>query len=168
MRRMTTVIVMGIAFLIVSGAARADDTETNIGKFGLTFEGIPVGQQIGDYYLHDLGIDFTNGMIANGDWGPDCYNGGGGPCAAELIADRVTMDVYPGFQKALAFYYNESSGDTEIRIYSGLDDTGKLLADGYVPPGGGPPGDWAVWGLGFDGTAHSVEFSGGAGIEFQV
>ena len=164
MKRMITAVLAAFVFLALPSVARANDTGHII--FALNFEGITVGDEVDGYY--GPGIHFTDGFIANGDYGPPCYFGGDGPCSAQLTSDSVVMDVYPGFELGLGFYYNNSDGSTQMFIYDGSDGTGALLTGGPLPPGGGPPGDWAPYFIGFDGTAYSVIITGGPGIEFTT
>jgi hypothetical protein len=157
MRRMITAILGAVIFLVLPSSARAD-----IFQFALTFEGIPVEHEVDDYYS-GLGIHFTAGFIANGDYGPPCQFGGG-PCSAQLRSTSVTMYVDSGFETGLGSYYNNSDGTTQVFIY---DSLGNLLAGGTIPPDGGGMGDWPGFWIPFQGTAYSVEFyTENTGIEF--
>jgi len=166
MRQLITAIMAAAIFLALPSTARADNTPNNL--FVLLFEGIPVGQQIGNYYA-SMGITFTNGLVAGSDWGPDCIHNGGGPCSAVLTSAPVFMDVTPGFtSQNFSFYFNHSNGDTQMFAYSGLDGTGNLLGSTTIPKGDANGGDWPQWGFGFSGAAQSLEITGGTGIEFST
>lgn len=163
MRRMITAILGAVIFLALPSTARADNIPLDPIMFFLSFEGIPVGHEVDDYYYIGLGIHFTDGFIANGHDAPPCQSGGG-PCTAELTSSSVIMDVYPGFQNFLSFYYHNSDGG-EISIYSGLDGTGDVLRMFPIPAQHSGEG-WEPLGESFMGTAYSVKIAGNPGIEF--
>jgi len=86
-----------------------------------------------------------------------------------LSGTADTMDVAGGFTTGFSFYYSAVVYPGFIDVWSGLDDTGTLLAtlDLPVTPSGGGTCDtsycpWFPIGVSFDGTAMSVDFGGSA------
>ena len=82
------------------------------------------------------------------------------------------MNVAGGFTGGLSFYYTAIFDPGTVNVYSGLNGTGTLLASlslavtpwqGHTGPSGQELYDnWVEEGIGFAGTAESVDFSGTA------
>lgn len=90
-----------------------------------------------------------------------------------LSGSAATMDVPAGFTGGFSFYYAAPYYTGFIRVWSGLDGTGTLLATLTLPTTGGCSStpNYCVWnpiGVSFNGTAMSVDFGGSANyIEFD-
>ncbi len=128
----------------------------------LPFQGLELGEEILSYYNRgfgslgsgpgpSLGISFNTGAVAT-DGFYTCQSLGD-TCAADV--GGATMDVLGGFDTAISFY-TMTTGAT-VKLYSGPDGTGSLLADIVVPPSTIP---WDLFGSTFSGIAHSVVFGG--------
>jgi hypothetical protein len=98
-----------------------------------------------------FGISFNTGAVAT-DGFYTCQSLGD-TCAATV--GGATMDVLGGFDTAISFY-TMTTGAT-VKLYSGPDGTGSLLADVVVPPSAIP---WDPFGSTFNGIAYSVVFGG--------
>jgi hypothetical protein len=163
----------------VAGAASASPVV-------LTFEGVGDEANINNFYNGgtdslgnsgpNYGVSFsgpTLGLI-------DADAGGTGNFANEptpntimffLSASSAVMNYAAGFDTGFAFFYTSSTAAT-VNIWSGLDATGSLLGSinlsaQYNGNGckGDPTGDFCNWtaiGVGFAGTAHSIDFGGTA------
>jgi hypothetical protein len=129
---------------------------------GTTYRGIGGGPNYGVAFTINARV-FTQTSGLTGTFTP--------PGIAELYSDTAregegiafTMDVYPGFSSAVSFDYAAIDAAGEIRIYSGLDGTGTVLADVALPvtsPITGP-GIFVADTVTFSGTAHSAVFNGG-------
>jgi len=86
-----------------------------------------------------------------------------------LSGTADTMNVAGGFTTGFSFYYSAVVFPGFINVWSGLNDTGTLLAtlDLPVTPSGGGTCDtsycpWIPIGVSFDGTGMSVDFGGSA------
>ena len=91
---------------------------------------------------------------------------GGGNSAIFLTGVGDIMDVAAGFTGGFSFY-QASAFPGSVTVYSGLDDTGTVLASlTWAATGLNSTepyyGIWAPEGVSFAGTAESVEFSGSA------
>jgi hypothetical protein len=93
------------------------------------------------------------------------------PGIAELYSDTAregegiafTTDVKPGIVSSVSFDYAAIDAAGKLKIYSGLDGTGSLLATAALPvtsPMTGP-GTFVSDSVNFSGIAHSLVFSGG-------
>lgn len=153
----------------------------------LTFEGVGNHCAVNDFYNGgtdacsnsgpNYGINFTDvslGLI-------DADAGGDGNFANEpsaetalffLSSDRATMNVAAGFDTGFSFYYSANADDTFVKVWSGQNGTGDLLAtinlsrnynnDGCTGDPGGAYCHWDAIGVLFNGIAHSVDFGGTA------
>jgi hypothetical protein len=90
-----------------------------------------------------------------------------------LTGGADTIDVAAGFTTGFSFYYSAVNQPGVINVYSGLDETGTLLASLNLPTtlnnGGGDPNclgtnfcPFVPIGVTFAGTAMSVDFGGTA------
>jgi hypothetical protein len=158
--------------------------------FLLTFEGLQNFEQVTNYYGGgkgslgsgpgtNFGITFTANALAyipgkqSGMVTP--FPGDPSPPTVLLLANpnpplsnpgspaTMTMDVSGGFTQYLDYYYiNIAATNATIQIFSGLDGTGQLLAQTQLAPQPNPtnPVFSGESQLAFNGTAHSVVFSG--------
>jgi hypothetical protein len=119
----------------------------------------------------NYGVAFTDNALAinnyNGCCEPDSPKQG---ILFFLSGGAVTIDVAAGFDTGFSFNYS-SNTNAFINVWSGLDSTGDLLAqiplatqaNSNCPPGAtGYYCTWTPIGVNFAGTAHSIDFGGGA------
>lgn len=150
----------------------------------LTFEGVGNMASVNDFYNGgtdsmgnsgtNYGINFTQaslGLI-------DADAGGGGNFANEptpstvlffLSGSEATMNVAAGFTTGFSFYYSSSKAGY-IHVHDQLNGQGNIiaslnLAQNYNSSNctGDPTGNYCHWdpiGVGFTGTAYSVDFGG--------
>jgi hypothetical protein len=117
----------------------------------------------------NYGVTFTDAIanLSNDDLGP-YYDGAPSPITVMLAYDPTAiMNVVAGFSGQMTFYYSNLPATQQVvRIYSGLNGTGTLLASIDLP-GNASDGcntvlycrfDFAV--MRFDGVARSVNFGG--------
>ena len=123
----------------------------------------------------NYGITFSSNAITGCQASAPCgnTNSNGEPSSPNtlffLTGSAATMDVAGGFTTGFSFYYSAINQPGLINVYSGLDDTGTLLASLTIPttPSNGDPscGDagfcpFVPLGVSFTGIAHSVDFGG--------
>ena len=167
------VVVMAIGGI---GMAKAQVVEHD-GVITLTFEGLGHSVEIGDFYNGgaggDYGIYFYNRLVAIFDRYTEGGNSAiyGEPSPVAVLAFypetgnySAQMDIFSGFTEGLSFYYNSNGralSPLSVIVYSGLNGTGNILAQvellnitspNYIP--------FTPFGIEFEGTAHSVVFSG--------
>ena len=141
----------------------------------LTFEGVGDYNPVGNYYnggsAEDYGIYFSNNTLAL----VSIYYGGHGNFANSASMPTLLfftdgsesiMDVVGGFDTGFSFYYTSSTSNAFYSVYSGLDGSGTLLANGslantYYSDGGFDTSGNQV-GVTFSGRALSVFFGGAA------
>jgi hypothetical protein len=128
---------------------------------GTTYRGIGGGP--------NLGVSFTiNAWVRKQDVLVGDYTK---PGFMELKSDTIregagisaTMDVSNGFTTGVQFSYASIDSKGEMKVYSGFDGNGPLLADLILPitsPMSGP-GVFVADSLSFSGVAHSIVFNGG-------
>jgi hypothetical protein len=128
---------------------------------GTTYRGIDGGP--------NLGVSFTiNARVRTVDSLVGVYTK---PGFMELMSDTIregagisaTMDVSGGFTTGVQFSYASIDSVGEMKVFSGFDGTGTLLADLTLPitsPMSGP-GVFVADSLTFSGVAHSIVFDGG-------
>ena len=177
--------IAGVVFGIVSAVG----FNTVSAGVVLTFEGLNNFEPVADYYDGGMGglgtgpgpndgITFSANGLA---YIPGKQSGTitpfpGDPSPPTVLLDDNTsapagspvstiMDVSGGFSGALLFYYIAIGRMPEIKIYSGLDGTGTLLADKTFSTTGTELSN-AVFSpaelITFSGTAQSVVFVGGS------
>lgn len=150
--------------------------------FVLDFEGAGNNASLLNYYnggTDSLGNSGTNYGIAFGSNTlaiVDGDAGGSGNFANEpspstvmyFLTGSAVLNYAAGFDTGFSFYYS-SSTVASVKVYSGLDATGTLLAD--IPLAaqysdscsGDPNGDFCNWtavGASFAGVAMSIDFGG--------
>ena len=154
----------------------------------LDFEGLRDFESISNYYNGGLGgygsgpgmnwgITFAPSALAlidgdDGGTGNFENNPSGKTVAFFQSGGALTMNVASGFDSGFSFFYSAVSFPGEVRVWSGLDATGTLLATIFLAATGsscgvpaGRYGDYNCWdkiGVSFAGLAHSVDFGGTA------
>lgn len=178
MRTMNTLLIaLTSSFLAASAYAATMDSIT------LDFEGVGDLQAVEDYYNggdgEDFGISFSENALAI----VDLDAGGSGNFANEPTPDTIlffltgaaaTLNVDAGFEVGFSFLYSATTSSGSIQVYDGLNATGNLLADLFLPTLPEGPGDpngglgdfrgsfanFQPIGVGFDGVARSIDFGG--------
>jgi hypothetical protein len=118
----------------------------------IDFVGLTDGEDVGNFYQSD-GITFTGFTAVAGHY-YTCL-GMQETCSAS-VANGAVMDVQPGFQNGLSFYFNQG-GSGEVLLYDGLDGQGTLLADVALWQA---TSEWEPFGFPFGGLAKSAVFNG--------
>ncbi len=170
----------GIAVLAVFSCARLSATVDV-----MTFEGLQNNEQILNFYNGgtgslgsgpgpNYGVAFASDSLAiistsDGGTGNFADNPSGDTIAYFLSGAGDVMNVAGGFTTGFSFYYTNISDVGSVNVYSGLNDTGTLLASLSLPALGDagcsssqPFCVWAPIGVTFSGTAESVDFTGTA------
>lgn len=150
--------------------------------FVLDFEGAGNNANLLNFYnggTDSLGNSGTNYGIAFGSNAlaiVDSDSGGTGNIANEpspstvmyFLTGSAVLNYAAGFDTGFSFYYSSSTA-ASVKVYSGLDATGTLLADipltaQYADAcSGDPNGDFCNWtavGASFAGIAMSIDFGG--------
>jgi hypothetical protein len=162
-------LLVASAFALLAIPARAEPV--------LTFEGLMNHEPVADYYDGGKGgfgtgpgpndgITFSSNALAliratpfPNDPSPPTVlllgNFGQGP--GQPLS--MTMDVTDGFSQSLIFYDVVIGRAATIKIYSGLDGGGTMLAQDTIPTG--PEAFGPAMTLSFSGNAQSVVFTGG-------
>jgi hypothetical protein len=181
MRSFYSAVILSIVVL-ASASAFANSGEL------LNFQYLGNFQQVGNFYnggglssTPNYGISFSSNFYglsstANGGAGNFAPTPVGTPAifmANSLTAPsglKVTgiMNVAPGFSTGFSFYYTAGfalSQNETITVWSGQNGTGTVLATITLANNDGGCGavaycHWTSAGLTFNGTAHSVTFSG--------
>ena len=127
--------------------------------------------QLGDVGPN-YGITFGSDALALGQYplAPSSNTGNepGGGNALFFLGGSDVMNVAAGFTGGFSFYYDcPANLSGSINVYSGVNDTGILLATLALPGtsiNGTEPffGNWTPIGVSFAGTAESVDFGGTA------
>lgn len=148
----------------------------------LDFEGIGDQAAILDFYnggTDSQGNSGVNYGISFGEYSLGLIDqdaGGTGNIANEPSGDTVMfflvgsaiLNNAAGFDTGFSFFYS-AAYDATVNVYSGLNGTGTLLGSINLTAqhndgcSGDPTGDfcnYSVAGLGFAGTAHSIDFVG--------
>jgi hypothetical protein len=175
MNRVALFACLGI--VAVLAAVASADTVT------LTFEGLQTYEPILSYYNGGFGgFGSGPGPSYGVIFGSDSLaiisaaEGGGGNFTNAPSGDTIAfflsgagdvMDVPSGFTTGFSFYYSSPFYAGSVTVYSGLDGSGSVLANLFLPttPNGEPeyPYNYSIWepiGVSFSGTAESVNFSG--------
>jgi hypothetical protein len=157
------------------------------GVITLTFEGLQNTETVGNYYNGgtggsgsgpgpDYGITFGSSALAL----ISALDGGGGnfdqaPSMPTILfftgGSGAIMNVAAGFTTGFSFYYASPYYTGSVTVYDGLNGTGDVLETLTLPETPASSMDvaceapycpWEPIGVSFDGTALSVNFSGGA------
>jgi hypothetical protein len=139
----------------------------------LDFEGIGNLQPVADHYAPEYSFSPATLAIIDSD------AGGSGNIANEpsgntvmffLDASNAILNVTNGFKTGFSFFYSSSTA-AMVNVYDGLNGTGNLLGSLQLTAqfsdgcGGDPSGafcNWTTAGVGFEGTAYSIDFGGTA------
>ncbi|MGA9867620.1 MAG: PEP-CTERM sorting domain-containing protein [Acetobacteraceae bacterium] len=174
---------LAAAVIVAAAPARATTTV-------LTFEGLGDEEPILNFYNGGFGgngsgpgpsdgITFSANSLAiieGNAGGSGNIQGEPSPVTVAffLSGGADVMDVPAGFTTGFSFFYSAINNPGVINVWSGLDDTGTLLATLDLPvtpsgPFGSPPcaasGSFCPFlpiGVTFPGTAMSVDFGGTA------
>jgi hypothetical protein len=154
----------------------------------LTFEGVGDLASVLEYYNGGADSAGNSGTDYGISFGPSFFGlvdqdvGGSGNFANEPSASTVllfqsapaVLNVPAGFDTGFSFFYSAVTAITgAVNVFDGLNATGTLLASFDLPTQfnqdcvGDPTGaacNWDPIGLGFAGTAYSVDFSPAAGV----
>lgn len=169
-RRMaTTVAVLGL-MAGAAGYVRADITT-------LTFEGLKNNEAVENYYNGgyggsgsgpgpSYGITFGSNALAlittaGGGTGNFTNPPSGDTELYFLSGSGDIMNVAAGFTTGFSFYYNGIEAGV-VKVYSGANATGTLLASLTLPITPDAPHEFVPIGVTFAGTAMSVDFGGSA------
>ena len=151
----------------------------------LTFEGLQDFESVNEFYNGgtgslgsgpgtNFGIQFSNAIALIDSDAGGTGNFGGEPSPSTAITflgvSQTTMNVAAGFDTGFSFFYTSIVVPGVVRVWSGLDGTGSLLAELDLPvtPNSGAPdptgqfSPFLPFGVAFDGIAHSVDFAGSA------
>ena len=161
---------------------------TLVSAQNLTFEGLQNGEPIGGYYNGatgglgsgpgpNFGVTFAPNALAvirndAGGTGNFRNNPSGITTMSFTAGVGAFMNVPAGFTTGFSFFYSTSQVGS-VRVFSGVDGTGTLLATIPLPANnsgfqcnvGAPPSffcNWSPTGVSFVGTAMSVDFGGTA------
>jgi len=88
------------------------------------------------------------------------YNIPGGGNLLYFLTGSDQMNVPGGFTTGFSFYYTSPYNSASVKVYSGLNSTGTLLASIPLAQAGSDFGSWEQVGVSFSGTALSVDFGG--------
>jgi hypothetical protein len=151
----------------------------------LNFDGLSDGEYVGSYYAGgsgslgsgpgpNYGITFSSDAFVGSQSGSLSGVVALAPSPPNVLGfdgtGTATMDT-GGFTTGLSFYYSSLTVPAIINIWSGLDDTGVLLASLSLPftnangdpvCNGAPFCPFSVIGISFNGTAMSVDLASGA------
>lgn len=147
----------------------------------LTFEGLGDLDAVLDFYnggtsqqgysSTDYGVSFgpTSLSLIDSDAGGQGNTGNepSGQTVLFFLETNAILNVAAGFETGFSFYYAAPYYDGHVYVYDGLNGTGTLLGDQYLPINGPGPGDpngvysnWSVGSVSFNGIAKSIVFGG--------
>ncbi len=121
----------------------------------------------------NYGVSFTSFQAcdAPGAFCSAVINEPSPPSVGQIAPDTIgIMNVTGGFDTGFALYYTVIDATTSASIWSDVNGTGTLLGTLDLPmtpvgPGNTPYSVWVAAGMTFAGTAKSVVFDGGGGID---
>jgi hypothetical protein len=144
----------------------------------LDFEGVGNQAPVGNFYNGGGGEDFNIEFSSNALGIIDADAGGTGNFGNEPTPDTIlfflsggaaTLNVLDGFTTGFSFFYSAINQSGNIKVYDGLNATGNVLAELFLPTtpigSGDPNGQFNVFkaiGVAFSGTAKSIDFAGTA------
>jgi hypothetical protein len=155
-------LVFGAGAAVVLATASAASANTEV----LYFEGLGNDAQIGNFYDGggggNLGVDFNPGSLGATEAGSGGFlaNEPSPVTVAYYTGPAMIMDVAAGFDTGFSFFYAQGASTAPVRVFSGLDGTGTLLASVILEETSGPFFNWVPVGLPFAGTARSVVLGG--------
>ena len=176
MKRMLSFLAVTVVLAVASARA---------GTVVLTFEGLKCEESVANLYNNGLGgsgsgpgpnhgITFSAASLALQD-AANCPQFGSNisnlPSPVTglffLSGEAATMDVAAGFNTGFSFFYAAPYFGGSVKGWSGLDDTGTLLATLNLPTTAGCSSspNYCIRdpvGVSFSGTAQSVDFGGSA------
>ena len=162
-----------VTLLSLGGSVAAFSEQADAGPLLLTFEGLADGSPVNNYYAGqaegDYGINFTPNFQASvsrdqGGTGNFMNNPSGSTIAYFSSGQSGDANLSGSFTGDLSFYYAEAYGTAgAVKIFSGLDGQGSLLASVSLPATFNGFDLWTKETLGFSGAAKSIVFSGAAG-----
>jgi len=160
-----SIATVGAALVVlgITGTAKAATTT-------LTFEGIGDQQPVGNFYSSE-GITFSPNalaLVSDQAGGSGNFDAASPPSPDTIVyftsGSAATLNAPNGFTTGFSFYYSAINQPGSINVYSGLNDTGTLLATLNLPTTlANPPGRFQPFvpiGVSFNGTAESVDFGG--------
>jgi len=118
----------------------------------LWFTGLQDGQAVADYYQSD-GITFNGFYAVAGSY---IYCLGTTETCSASVPSGGLMNVEPGFQIGLSFYFKSGSFG-EVLLFDQLNGLGTQLADVTLP---NALNEWEPFGFFFGGLAKSAVFNG--------
>ncbi|MQA28775.1 MAG: hypothetical protein GEU82_02900 [Luteitalea sp.] len=143
----------------------------------LTFEGLLDGESVDAFYSGGLGslgsgpgpnagvaMPATTVRLDSDAGGTGDFGGEPSPSAALFINRVSTINVPEGFRTGLSFFYTNPSSTTEVRLFEGPAQSGRLLSTAYfaatpVDGQGDPTGHHSPFlpaVVRFAGTARSI------------
>ena len=166
------------SFFFLTGALLVSASSAKSDVAVLTFEGLQDNEAVNEFYNGgrgslgsgpglNVGISFVNAYASRESSGNFINE----PSADTTITFNsgltATMNVNTGFDTGFSFYYASPFKTGSINVYSGLNETGTVLATlplGTTPGSATAPNynTWVPVGVKFDGIAHSVGFGGAA------
>lgn len=168
-------VTLALSMILAANAAQA-------APIVLDFEGLDNLEAVDGFYNGGLsengnqgtnfGIEFSDNTLAIIDQeAGGSGNFGGEPSPSTvmffLTGDAALMNVAAGFDTGFSFFYSAVNNPGSVTVWDGIGGTGSMLATLDIPvtpsDGGDPTGDFSPFfdiGVGFDGTARSVSFSG--------
>ena len=95
--------------------------------WSLTFDGLTVGQEVGDHYLESAGVHFSDGFTV-ADFGAAST----GDSRSVRLSQTVATITSASPIEVFSFYTSFRSQPFTMRFYDGPDGTGNLLREGVV------------------------------------
>lgn len=145
----------------------------------LDFEGVGDNNAVGNFYNGGAGTNYGASFSPATLALVDADAGGNGNFANEpspntimffLDANNAILNFAAGFDTGFSFFYTSFTAAT-VNVYDNVDGTGNLLGslnltaqykDNCVGDPSGAFCNWTAVGVGFSGTAKSIDFGGTA------
>lgn len=134
--------------------------------------GTPINGGTADCNGPNYGVVWAGGAVAGGAPNGNFGNTSNEPSGPNVMGTQMGygtdlyMNVAAGFNTGFSFYYTAAFDSGSIKVWSGLNGTGTLLATLNLPTTGDDCDgrtDFSCWdpiGVAFSGTALSADFSG--------
>jgi hypothetical protein len=161
-----------VTTLAVVSAVAATTPEANAASIVLDFEGVGDLNPVGNFY-NSLGIDFSSnalGIVDADAGGSGNFGGEPSPSTALFFlgGNAATLNISTGFTTGFSFFYSAINNPGFINVFDGLNGSGNILATLNLPttPFNGAPDPTGAFspfipiGVGFSGTARSIDFGG--------